>query len=185
MQDLNLVGKKVAVFGLGDQVSYAENYADASGELYDVFEGLGCQMIGHTSQDGYEHEASKAIKGDKFCGLLCDAVNQEELTEDRVVQWVAQLKEEGILDGSSSATPEVAAAPAPTAADEINVVKELEEQSRILDENIMTHSGLKNDSDSFTPHHNPVTGRTMWTSADGRTCYYTVDAPKVGTKFSP
>lgn len=39
--DLNLQGKKVAVFGLGDQVSYTENYADASGEVsnFDDFEG--------------------------------------------------------------------------------------------------------------------------------------------------
>lgn len=33
MEDLNIAGKKVAVFGLGDSVSYAENYADASGEV--------------------------------------------------------------------------------------------------------------------------------------------------------
>ena len=41
MQDLDIKGKKVAVFGLGDQVSYAENYADATGELHDVFANLG------------------------------------------------------------------------------------------------------------------------------------------------
>merc|ERR1719276_360218 len=91
------LAKKVAVFGLGDQISYSENYADASGELHDVFEANGCEMIGYTSQDGYEHEESKAIRNDKFCGLLLDAVNQEEMTESRVKNWVAQLKEEGIL----------------------------------------------------------------------------------------
>jgi flavodoxin len=31
--DLQIAGKKVAVFGLGDQISYSENYADASGEV--------------------------------------------------------------------------------------------------------------------------------------------------------
>jgi len=31
--DLKIAGKKVAVFGLGDQISYSENYADASGEV--------------------------------------------------------------------------------------------------------------------------------------------------------
>ena len=81
--------KKVAVFGLGDQISYAENYADATGELHDVFQNLGCNMgYGYTSQDGYEHEASKSILPDhdnKFCGLLCDMVNQEELTTERYV----------------------------------------------------------------------------------------------------
>mmetsp|Transcript_4411 Transcript_4411/g.8906 ORF Transcript_4411/g.8906 Transcript_4411/m.8906 type:complete len:180 (+) Transcript_4411:99-638(+) len=33
MQELNIAGKKVAVFGLGDSVSYSENYADATGEV--------------------------------------------------------------------------------------------------------------------------------------------------------
>ena len=33
MQDLNIAGKKVGVFGLGDQESYSGNYADASGEV--------------------------------------------------------------------------------------------------------------------------------------------------------
>ena len=33
MQDLNISGKKVAVFGLGDSESYTENYGDASGEV--------------------------------------------------------------------------------------------------------------------------------------------------------
>jgi flavodoxin len=33
LADLKLQGKNVAVFGLGDQISYAENYADASGEV--------------------------------------------------------------------------------------------------------------------------------------------------------
>ena len=92
MQECNdLVGKKVAVFGLGDSVSYGENYADASGELHDVFEKLGCQMMGYTSQEGYLHEASKAIRGDLFCGLLNDAVNQEELMEERVEKWCVVL----------------------------------------------------------------------------------------------
>lgn len=41
-------------------------------KLHDVFQKLGCKMLGYTSQDGYEHSASKSIRGDKFCGLLCD-----------------------------------------------------------------------------------------------------------------
>jgi flavodoxin I len=69
-----LAGKTVAVFGLGDQISYGDNYADAAGELYDVFEAAGCRMVGSWSQEGYEHTDSKSIRGDKFCGLLLDMV---------------------------------------------------------------------------------------------------------------
>lgn len=198
MQDLNISNKKVAVFGLGDQLSYAENYADASGELHDVFENLGCTMLGYTSQEGYEHEESKAVRGDKFCGLLCDAVNQDFLSEGRVKNWVAQLKSEGILDGASShsvpeaTTVEVVEASSPpmtpktesaddNAAAELAALKAenarlrelLEDNSRLMD------SVLKGEEDQgFTPHYNAKTGRTMWTSQDGRACYYTVEAPK-------
>jgi len=108
MQELDIAGKKVAVFGLGDSISYSENYGDATGELHDVFEKLGCVMMGYTSQEGYEHDDSKAIRGDKFCGLLLDAVNQEELTDDRVKNWVDKLFGEGFLESNGG---EVAAAP--------------------------------------------------------------------------
>lgn len=191
MQDLNISGKKVAVFGLGDQISYSENYADASGELHDVFEDLGCTMIGYTSQDGYEHDESKAIRGDNFCGLLCDEVNQDDLTEERVQKWVAQLKIEGILDGgsaasttsASSSTPDSVVPSAPS-SDQPDIVAELErenarlrkmlEDSKVMDEVLKTQVM----EEGFTPHYNPKTSVTMWTSSDGKTCYYTKDAPK-------
>ena len=41
-----LKGKKVAVFGLGDQEGYEENFADGTGELHDVFASHGCTMFG-------------------------------------------------------------------------------------------------------------------------------------------
>jgi len=115
--DLDLSGKNVAVFGLGDQLSYGDNYADATGELHDVFSKLGCKIFGATEvDDSYEHEASKAIKDDgKFCGLLCDQVNQDDLSEDRVDKWVRQLQGEGFMSGggesAASAAPVVEAVP--------------------------------------------------------------------------
>ena len=167
MQNLELRGKKVAVFGLGDSVSYSDNYADASGELHDVFESLGCKMMGYTSQDGYEHQASKAIRGDLFCGLLLDAVNQEDLTEERIKNWVEQLLQEGILEGSAAAPTIIA----PTGAVDVtinspdnNAVSEVEMEN--AKSTVLVGAG-------FTPHFNPRTQRTMWTSADGRKCYFT------------
>lgn len=189
-----LSGKKVAVFGLGDQVSYSENYADATGELFDVFQNLGCQMIGSWSQEGYEHEDSKSIRGDKFCGLLLDMVNQEDLTDERIERWVEQLKDEGLLDGAgagtvvaaSSAAP-VAAAPAPSTfassieGDVQERLKELERENEILRKTLQAATNSNNEAssssfpDGFTPHYNPVTKKTMWTSADGRRSYVTSD----------
>ncbi len=173
MQELNLQGKKVAVFGLGDQESYAENYADATGELHDVFQGLGSQMFGYTSQEGYEHEDSKAIRGDKFCGLLCDMVNQEELSEERVQKWVAQLRAEGFLDADSASV-----LPAVVANEPVEAFSTLEENSKMLDKTIESYANT-----GFTPYYNAKTKSTMWVSSDGRTCYYTAEPATAG--FAP
>ena len=175
-----LSGKKVAVFGLGDQISYSENYADATGELWDVFQGLGCTMLGAWSQEGYEHDASKSIRGDKFCGLLLDAVNQEELTGERVQKWVTQLIDEGILaGGGSAAKPATATSSASQVIveDEIPELQEMAASSSILDENIALHS-----SGGFKAHVNPVSGRTMWTSSDGRKSFTDVETRTKTTK---
>jgi len=204
MQALTLAGKKVAVFGLGDQISYSENYADASGELHDVFKDLGCEMMGYTSYEGYEHESSKAVRGDKFCGLLCDMVNEEDLSEGRVQDWVLQLKNEGILDGSSasiSASTSASASestavggngvdiavststlsPSHDAAQAIaDLKKENARLREMLEENSLMLDGVlkKQEDRGFTPHFNSKTQQTMWTSRDGQTCYYTAKAPK-------
>jgi len=194
IQDLDISGKKVAVFGLGDQISYSENYADATGELHDVFKDLGCEMMGYTSMEGYEHEASKSVRNNKFCGLLCDMVNQDDLSEGRVKNWVAQLKDEGILDGAASVSAPapvvdeaVTAIPSmatPSSHDAAQAIAELKKENARLREMLEENSHMldkvleKQDDRGFTPHYNSKTQRTMWTSHDGRTCYYTDKAPK-------
>jgi len=206
MAELDMGDKNVAVFGCGDQISYGENFADATGELHDVFQNLGAKMeFGYTSQDGYEHEESKSIRGDKFCGLLCDGVNQDELTEDRVKNWVAQLKEEGFFEmtsSSSSSSPdsvstsitveeEVAEFPA-AASIQIEEVVEEEENVVLLNQidqnSVMLDETIKQYGDSntgFQPYYNPKTEKTMYVSADGRSCYYVTDPPTKTTNVSP
>lgn len=181
--------KKVAVFGLGDQVSYAENYADAAGELYDVFAGLGCDMVPYaaTSPVGYEHDASKSLRGDKFCGLLLDQINQDEQTDARVSAWVAQLAAGGFWRGDSGegrARPPPGAAAAAVAA--ITVAADEEDDDEDGDQGLPGSVGSAAALDQipvasshgrtdFTPHYNPVTRRTMWTSPDGRQSYVTTE----------
>lgn len=97
LPDLNMEGKKVAVFGMGDQESYNDNYVDAAGELYDLFEAKGCKMFGFTSTEGYVHSMSKADRDGQFVGLMLDNDNQYELSEERSKAWVEQLKAEGFF----------------------------------------------------------------------------------------
>jgi len=97
LPNLNVSGKKVAIFGVGDQQSYQDNYCDAAGELYDLFTAAGAKVYGMTSTDGYEHLESKAEVDGKFVGLMCDEDNQDDLSEGRANDWVKQLQSEGFF----------------------------------------------------------------------------------------
>ncbi|KAK9814564.1 hypothetical protein WJX72_007895 [[Myrmecia] bisecta] len=94
---LNLKGKPVAVYGLGDAIGYGDYFCDAMEEVYRNFEEAGAKMIGHWPADDYEHSDSKALLSDgTFCGLPLDQDNEDDKTEGRIKAWAAQLKKEGI-----------------------------------------------------------------------------------------
>jgi flavodoxin I len=93
LDEIDFTDKKVAYFGTGDQVGYADNFQDAIGILEDKITGLGGQTVGYWSTDGYEFEDSRALRDGKFVGLALDEDNQPELTEQRIQAWVAQLKQ--------------------------------------------------------------------------------------------
>lgn len=90
----DLDGKKVAFFGAGDQKTHGEHFLSALGKMHDLFTSLGASTYGFTSTSGYEYEFSLAEREGKFCGLGIDDVNQEDMTEERVKTWAAQLKSE-------------------------------------------------------------------------------------------
>ena len=94
LRGINLKGKKVAIFGLGDQKHYPENFADGIGLLAEVFEEDGAKLVGFTSAKGYSFERSKALRGDQWCGLVIDLENQSELTEKRIKEWCKEVKKE-------------------------------------------------------------------------------------------
>lgn len=94
LESLELKGKKVALFGLGDQVKYPENFIDGVGILADTFESAGARVIGLTPVKGYDFEKSRALRGGKFAGLAIDLENQPMLTDERIKSWVEQLKKE-------------------------------------------------------------------------------------------
>jgi len=94
IEDMKLKGKKVALFGLGDQLGYPENFVDAIGLLATALEDRGAKVIGLTSPEGYTFERSVALRDGKFLGLALDIENQAALTDERIKTWVEQLKEE-------------------------------------------------------------------------------------------
>ena len=93
---IDFTGKTVACFGLGDQADYSEYFLDAMGMMHDVAVENGATPAGYMSTDGFEFDESKAVTEDEafFVGLAIDEDQQPELTEDRVNDWVEQVKEE-------------------------------------------------------------------------------------------
>lgn len=94
----DLSGVKVAFFGLGDHAGYAHNFQDGMGILYEKFIELGATGgFGFWDNEDYQYEESLAVlnAGDKtFCGLALDEDNESEMTDERLAEWVTQLKSE-------------------------------------------------------------------------------------------
>lgn len=97
LEEMDLSKKTFAVFGLGDQKNYPENYCDAIGIMAEIIEGCGGKLVGATSVEGYAFESSRAQRGDHFVGLALDQENQARLTKGRVEKWVEELKKEGFF----------------------------------------------------------------------------------------
>jgi flavodoxin I len=94
LEEMDLKGKKIALFGLGDQKGYPENFLDGVGIMAEILEMQGATLVGFTSTDGYEFENSRAVRGEQFAGLAIDYENQGSMNKERVAAWVGQLKSE-------------------------------------------------------------------------------------------
>ncbi|MCC2605243.1 flavodoxin FldB [Planctobacterium marinum] len=90
---VNLAGKIIALYGLGDQMGYADWFQDALGMLHDEVIVQDCVVIGYWPNEGYEFSASKALtEGDEFfVGLSLDDENQYDETDQRIASWVQQV----------------------------------------------------------------------------------------------
>ena len=89
---VDLTGKRVALFGLGDQEGYPDTFVDAMGIIGEKVRERGGELIGGVESDGYTFDSSKAVENGKFIGLPLDDDNQGEMTSERLVSWVDQLK---------------------------------------------------------------------------------------------
>lgn len=92
LKGLDLKGKTIALFGLGDADSYSDTFCDGMGVIYEDLKDSGCQFIGQTSTDGYTFDSSISVVDGKFVGLAIDETNESDKTEERVDAWVEQLK---------------------------------------------------------------------------------------------
>lgn len=94
LSHLDLRDKTVALFGLGNQKEYPDNFVDGIGILAEIFIRSGATLIGCTSSEGYTFHRSQALQDGKFLGLALDVDTQDDLTDERIRRWVKQLEEE-------------------------------------------------------------------------------------------
>lgn len=92
LEDIDFSGKKVAIMGLGDQDNYGDTFVDGMQILAEKVEELGGSLVGFTSTDGYEYDSSEAEQEGRFVGLVIDEDCQSDLTDERIKNWVADLK---------------------------------------------------------------------------------------------
>ena len=62
--------------------------------IADAFQKAGAELVGFTSTDGYTFNQSRAVRGEKFCGLVIDQENQAQLTSKRIADWCKLIKED-------------------------------------------------------------------------------------------
>ena len=92
LESVDLTGKDVALFGVGDGYSYSDSFCSAVGKLHSLLQASNCNFIGAMPTEGYEFDDSEALDGDHFVGLLIDEDNDSDKTTSRIDAWVAQVK---------------------------------------------------------------------------------------------
>jgi len=93
LEQTDLKGKNVAIFGLGDSISYADTFVGSMAVIYEAVKDKGCTIVGAVNADDYEYDDSEAVIEGKFVGLPLDEDNEDEKTEERVDNWLEILKE--------------------------------------------------------------------------------------------
>jgi flavodoxin long chain len=95
LDQIDFSGKTVALFGVGDQVSYTYNFVSAMKILYDKVIERGARVIAHNvSVEGFEFAHSESIVDGAFIGLVIDEMNEPDLTQARIESWAQAVRQE-------------------------------------------------------------------------------------------
>ncbi len=103
LDDVDLTGRRAALFGLGNQQRYADRFASSMIKLYHRVYGLGADIVGSWSTEGYQFIHSDAVVDGRFVGLALDHRNQSHLTDERVNTWLAEVTPRLLPDTAAAA----------------------------------------------------------------------------------
>ena len=94
VKNVDLKGKFVAFFGLGDQVLYPDHFVDALGIFKEEMEQTDATIIGEWPIEGYRFTDSDGYDNNMFFGLALDEDRQAELSLERAQKWTTGLKKQ-------------------------------------------------------------------------------------------
>ena len=94
LDKVDYANKVIAMFGLGDQITYDLHFVDALGIVAEKILPKGAKIIGRVSTEAYECRESLAIIDGKFIGLPVNEDFEPELTDERVNNWIESIKSE-------------------------------------------------------------------------------------------
>mgnify|MGYP003228480595 CR=1 FL=1 len=92
IKNADLSGKTVALFACGDSESYPDTFVGGMLEIYNAVKQAGANVIGAVATDGYTFDDSESVVDGKFVGLALDEVNEDSKTDERIDDWVAEIK---------------------------------------------------------------------------------------------
>ena len=93
IDDISFMDKKVAIVGLGNSVLYPEHFADGIAHLYKEVAEKDAKICGFVDAKDYTFEDSEALNDDGlFCGLPLDEDNEDDLTTERIENWLSSLQ---------------------------------------------------------------------------------------------
>ncbi len=90
--NISMDKKKVAIFGLGNQVLYPDHFVDGMSELATLAQKAGAEIVGGYENKGYDFTASESLIGNIFIGLPIDEDTQADKTDERLNNWIKILK---------------------------------------------------------------------------------------------
>jgi flavodoxin I len=85
-------GKTVAIFGLGDHITYPGHFVNAMGMLAKELLKKNATIVGKIAADGYEFDESEAVIDGQFVGLPVDEDFEPEQTDERIAAWLNNIK---------------------------------------------------------------------------------------------
>ena len=94
LEKIDYSNKVIAMFGLGNQISYNLHFVDAMGVIAEKMLSKGAFIVGRTDTDDYEFRDSLAVIDDKFIGLPINEEFESDLTDQRISKWLEKIKAE-------------------------------------------------------------------------------------------